>query len=620
MPDKILLMKPPTNFIPISWGYVNATLDLAGIPYDFWDTNCPTHPHEYYLERVHQGEYLAAATGGFVYSINWFVDAAQRLKSLAPRMPVVLGGNITRDVRLELLFQHLQLDFVVIGEAETSFPHLLQALAAGSSFEQVPGLAFRRNDGSVSRNTPVRFDLTEQFWMPSYKRIDLQNYLNGYLHHIVPGLGRLLPVMTGRGCKGGCSFCSPTIGHFKPRPVEHILRELEIYEHIYDFESIAFATEIFFNEPEDIEKFCCEYMKLRKRKPWVCSFRMDQPPELLMLMKEAGCVMVNIGLESASQPVLGRLKKGCTIEGFKLAYDAAMRAGLMVDAPFMMTNEDETEADLKRTFDFVIENRIDGGFGLVGTYPGTAIYHRAVKKGLITDEWDYITKNLREVAWSSPAIMDTPYLNISAMEHEELFRTVFSQVRRYYSFLYHEFKANNVTPTIIHSYTVPGPALQGECLRCGKQATLPLSRGSAVQVIEYKFACLRCHQKNFMHFVDMPQTRTYYEELGQNLRQAGKLLLVGTAKNTQDFLLYDIFGIPFTQLVGVLNWPGEPSSKHFYWLPLYHMAELEHVEFDAMLLTDLTPDLAQCLLDMDIPWGNKPIYELAPRRVDWDSV
>ncbi|MFH1027059.1 MAG: hypothetical protein V1791_03560, partial [Pseudomonadota bacterium] len=232
MTEKVLLMKPPTNFIPISWGYVIATLDQAEIPYDFWDTNHPAQPNEYYLERVLRGEYLAAATGGFVYGTNWFVEATQCLKTLSPQTPVVLGGNITRDVRTELLFQHLQLDFAVIGEAETSFPQLLHAMAAGSGFDQIPGVAFRREDGSLAKNKTVRFNLEDQFWMPSYKRVELQHYLDGYRHHVVPGLGRLMPILTGRGCKGGCSFCSPTVGHFMPRPVEHIMRELEIYEHI----------------------------------------------------------------------------------------------------------------------------------------------------------------------------------------------------------------------------------------------------------------------------------------------------------------------------------------------------------------------------------------------------
>ncbi len=615
MPDKVLLIKPPTNYIPISWGYVIATLDHAEIPYDFWDTHRPLQPNEYYFERLRRGEYLAVATGGFVYSTNWFVEVANYIKDIAPQTPFVLGGSITRDVRLELLFQHLKLDFAVIGEAETSFPYLLRALATGSGFEQIPGLAFRGLDGSVVRNKPVRFNLDEQFWIPSYKRIDLQYYLDGYRHHIVPGLGRLMTVLTGRGCKGGCSFCSPTIGHFMPRSVEHILLELEIFQHIYDFESIGFATEIFFNRPEDIEHFCREYMKLKRRKPWVCAFRMDQPPELLPLMKEAGCVLVNVGLESASPPILAKLKKGCTVEGFKRVYDAAKRIDLIVDAPFMMTNEDETAADLKQTFDFLIENKIDSNFGLVGTYPGTAIYHRAMQKGLILDEWDYITHTMREIVWSSPSIMDTPYLNITSMGHEEMFRTVFSQSRRYYSFLYHEFQAKNLTPVIINS-TPPALGLQGECLRCGEPVTLPVSHGYGVKVIEYKFICNRCHQKNFMHFVDLPQTRAYYEDLGQSLRQAGKLIVVGTGKNTQDFLLYDIFGITFEQVVGVLHWPGEAEHKHFYWLPLYHLAELEHVDYDAMLLADVTPDEAQSLLSMDIPWGNKPMYELAPRKME----
>lgn len=620
MPEKVLLIKPPTNYIPISWGYVIATLEQAAIPYDFWDTNRPTHSHDYYFEKLRRGEYLAVATGGFVYSTNWFVEVTNHLRSLAPRIPIVLGGSITRDVRLELLFQHLQLDFAVIGEAETSFSKLLNAVATDSNLEQIPGVAFCRNDGSVVRNAPVRFNLEDPFWMPSYTQIEMQSYLDEYRHHIVPGLGKIMPVLTGRGCKGGCSFCSPTVGHFMPRPMEHIFRELEIYDHLYDFESILFATEIFFDKPEDIESFCREYMKLKRRKPWVCCFRMDQPAELLLLMKEAGCVMVTIGLESASPPVLARLKKGCTVEGFKQVYDAAKRADLVVDAPFMMTNEDETAADLKQTFDFLIEERIDANFGLVLTYPGTPIYRRAIKKGLIEDEWDYITQTMREIVWYAHAIMDTPYLNITAMERDEMFMTVFSQARRYYTFLFQEFRAHNVTPTLIQSSTPPVPGIRGECHRCGQQASLPLSRSVAVQVIEYKFICCRCHQKNFMHFVSMPQTRTYYEELAQSLRQAGKLLIVGTGKNVQDFLLYNVFDLPIEQLVGVLHWPGKPENKHFYWLPLYHIAELEHLDYDAMLLADVTPEAAENLLEINFPWGNKPIYELAPRKMEWSSV
>lgn len=618
MPDKVLLVKPPTNYFPISWGYIMASLDQAEIPYDFWDTNRPAQPDEYYFARLREGEYLAAATGGFLFAANWFVDVVRRVKSLAPQLPVVLGGSITKDVRLDLVFQHVKPDFAVIGEAETSFPHLLRALASGSSFEEVPGLAFCREDGSIARNPRVRMDLGAQFWMPSYKRVDFQYYLDGYRHHIVPGLGRIMPLMSGRGCKGGCSFCSPTVGHFTARPVEHILLELEIYEHIYDFESILFATEIFFNKPEDIEHFCREYKKLRRRKPWVCCFRMDQPAELLQLMKEAGCVMVTMGLESASPPILAKLKKGCTVEGFKRVHEAATEIGLIVDAPFMMTNEDETAADLKQTFDFLIEHRIDSGFGLVCTYPGTAIYHRAMKKGLIQDEWEYVTGILREWVWNAPALMDQHYLNITAMEHEELFRTVFTQTRRYYSFQFHEFRARNVVPTVVQLSGQPSIGMTGECHRCGEKTVIPLSRGAAVQVIEYKYICLRCHQKNFMHFIDMPQTRAYYEELRRNLHQAGKLVIVGTGKNTLDFLLYDAFGVPFEQIVGVLHWPGEPAHKHFLWLPLYHFAELEHVAYDSMLVADATPEEAQYLEDMKVPWGNRPLYELTPRRMVWD--
>ncbi len=615
---KVLLVKPPFRFIPIGMGYVVACVERAGYGVDFLDTHRPAMPMEHYLRKAADGEYLAIGTGGFVYGINWFREMLTKLRALAPRTPLVLGGNITKNVRMDLLLDKLPIDFAVLGEAETAFPQLLRAIETRTGFESVPGVAFKKPDGSIVRNEAQRLALDQEYFLPSYGALDMQYYIDIYRHHVAPGLGRMMPVLTGRGCKGGCSFCSPSVGRFQPRPIDHVLREIDEWNHRYQFEWISFATEIFFQSEADILEFCREYKKTGIRKPWACCFRMDQDTDVLPAMKEAGCALICAGLESGSEKILPTLKRGCTLDQFKKTLDAGRRAGLVVDSPFMMTNEDETEEDLKKTIDFVIENRMDANFGLVATYPGIPIYIRAKKKGMITDEWDYMINRMREWPWRHPSVTEMNYFNISAMPSDTVFESVYRQIRRYLSFQYHEFCARSMS-------LVAGPggngekeiSLVGHCHRCGTRHALPIRKHDAVSVIDYSFRCSRCHQKNYLHFIDLPQTREYYDNLGAELRRARRIIILGTGKNAMDFFFYDMFGLDLSRIVGFVEVRGAATEKKFYHLPCYRLADLENVDYDAILVTDLSHDMANLLLSTSPAAQSKSIYFLAPSELTW---
>jgi radical SAM superfamily enzyme YgiQ (UPF0313 family) len=613
---RVLLIKPPFQFIPIGMGYVLSCLQRAGIPVDFLDTHRPAVPIEQYMRKLAAGEYLAVGTGGFVYGINWFREMLTRLRSLSPQTPIVLGGNITKNVRMDLLLDKLPIDFAVVGEAEHCFPTLLRALDAETSYESIPGLAFKSRDGSIVKNPSCRVALDQEDFVPAYEAIDLQYYIDSYRHHVIPGQGRMMPILTGRGCKGGCSFCSPTVGRFMPRRIENILREIDEWNRRYQFEWITFATEIFFASDEDILEFCREYKKLRPMKPWSCCFRMDQSTELLPIMKDAGCVMICAGLESASENILPMLKRGCSVAQFRKTLDAARRVGLMVDSPFMMTNEDETEEDLKKTFDFVIENRMDANFGLVGVYPGTPIYARSLKKGMIGDEWDYMTNRMKEWAWRSPLLSEMSYFNISAIPSDRVLETVYSQVRRYYSFQQREFRARDAALTVLSNGNgAKEIGMAGRCFKCGAKATLPICTHDAINVVEYFFRCPTCHQKNFLSFTSLPQTREYYDTLGAKLREARRIMILGTGKNAMDFYLYDLFGLEMERIAGFVDVRGSATEKQFYHLPRYRLADLESVDYDAILVTDLGHDVANLLLSTSTAAQSKPIYFLAPSKL-----
>jgi radical SAM superfamily enzyme YgiQ (UPF0313 family) len=568
------------------------------------------------MSKVAAGEYLAVGTGGFVYGINWFRETLGQLRSLSPETPLILGGNITRNVRLEILLNRLPLDFAVVGEAESSFPQLLRALADGTSFETIPGVAFKGADGNIVRNAPVRFALDQENVLPAYEEADLQYYIDIYRHHVAPGLGRAVPVLTGRGCKGGCSFCSPTVGRFKPRKIEHVLEEIEEWNRRYSFECFIFATEVFFTEDEDIVRFCREYKKIRPHKPWGCSYRMDQSLDLLGVMKDAGCVFITAGLESGSETILPQLKHGCTVDQFRQTLEAARRVGLVLDSPFMMANENETEKDLKQTIDFVIDNKMDANFGLVGTYPGTPIYHRAMKKGMVGDEWEFITNRLQEWAWRSPSATEADYFNISAMPTSRVFGHVYRQIRRYYTFQYNEFQARDVSlVSVPNGSGSQDVGLSGCCFKCGRRQALPIRQQDVISVIEYFFRCPACHQKNFLPFVSVPEARTYYEALGRQLREAERIVVLGVGKDASDFCFYDLFGLDLDRIVGFVDPRGAAPEKKFYHFPRYRLADLETVDYDLILVTDLDRNVAKLLLCTSTAAQSKPVCFLAPSKL-----
>lgn len=614
---KVLLIKPPFQFIPIGMGYVLSCLERAGIEVDFLDMHRPALPVDHYMDQVAAGEYLAVGTGGFVYGINWFREILAQLRSLSPETPLILGGNITKNAPMELLLNKLPLDFAVVGEAESSFPDLLRALAAGGGHESLAGVAFKDADGTIVKNAYQRVELDKEDFLPAYEAMDLQYYIDIYRHHVTPGLGRMMPVLTGRGCKGGCSFCSPTVGRFMPRRIEPILEEIEHWHRRYDWEWISFATEIFFQSDEDIVEFCREYQKMGLRKPWGCCYRMDQSLDLLPLMKEAGCVVITAGLESGSENILPKLKRGCTVDQFERTLEAAREIGLVVDSPFMMTNEDETEEDLKKTIDFVIDHKMDANFGLVATYPGVPIYVRARRKGMIEDEWDYMTNRMKEWPWRSSSVAEMDYFNISAMPDSRVFGMVYRQVRRYLTFQYSEFVARDVSlvPTTAEG-SDQDVTIAGRCFECGTSLALPLRVYDAVSVIEYHLRCPRCHRKNYLHFMDLPQPRKYYEMLGAKLRDAERIMVLGTGKNAMDLYFYDVFGLELDRFVGFVEPCGAAKGRKFYHLPRYRLADLEHVDFDAILVADLKREVGKVLLYTSTGAQGKPAYFLAPSSVN----
>jgi radical SAM superfamily enzyme YgiQ (UPF0313 family) len=109
---------------------------------------------------------------------------------------------------------------------------------------------------------------------------------------------------------------------------------------------------------------------------WECQIHARRVrPDVLRLMKQAGCIQVSIGFESGSQRMLERMVKHASIEDNLRAARLCREAGLRVRGCFIIGTPGETVEDVELTRRFIRDARIDfASIHYLTPYPGTALY------------------------------------------------------------------------------------------------------------------------------------------------------------------------------------------------------------------------------------------------------
>ena len=453
----VLLIKPPFNFLPIGLAHVAQALRENGIGYDIVDLSIvPTPKWDTILTSR---RYTAVASGGLFGDYATFCTLFTDLHKAHPHIPRILGGPITWDVDCDLLLNHIPADVLVIGEGEVTAPELVHRLASGSrDFCDIPGLVWR--DGGTKASPPRgQIDLNAKNYLPDWDIVDFQFY------NI-----RWTSVLTGRGCTGRCSFCSPTNGRFRARPLDHIMSQLERDASLYNVEAFGFHTEILFPDAAATKAFCERYKASGLNKPFSCLLRVDFPTEAIGQLREAGCTTIHIGVESGSDRILSLMKKRTTVDMIRsFVVQARQHKGLTIRSSIMFGNYGETESDLSSTFDLACELKLRQNTAFVINYPGTLNYRRAQKTGLIGDEHAYLLhcgRWVMELPWGVMTKVnngEAPYANISDVPTTEMLKAVEKGLRRFYATTY---RAAVIGANVLPDGTVE---VRSRCPFCGDQ-------------------------------------------------------------------------------------------------------------------------------------------------------
>ncbi|MBD3167705.1 radical SAM protein [bacterium] len=305
--------------------------------------------------------------------ISTITSTAPRAYAMADRVrefgiPVVMGGPHVSFLPYEAL-EHS--DYVMRGEGEIAWPMFLEAVEGHRAFHEVPSLTYQTSEGILE--TPDAAPILDLDTLPypdfSLVRGDPMSVLGK----------RIIPMQASRGCPFDCSFCSVTgmFGRrYRHRSTEHILGELRQYNDKKNF--LFFYDDNFAASPKKAKELMRAMAAEKFRFEWSTQVRADlaRDPEMIQLMKEAGCHTVFIGFESVNPETLQEVKKRHTVEDMRESANEFRRHGIHVHGMFVLGLDGDNMASVRSTVQFALKTHMSTAqFMILTPLPGTRVYN-----------------------------------------------------------------------------------------------------------------------------------------------------------------------------------------------------------------------------------------------------
>lgn len=339
--------------------------------------------------------------------------AAGIVKEVDPNT-IVIAGGVHVTTCYDTVLSNSDIDYACRGEGEYVLRDLLLYLQDRGTLPQ-RGLIYRENGKIRVQERALVEDLTRLPW-PDYSLVKLEDYIHFYgrvgptRFPESPGLS----VVITRGCPYHCTFCQVrTISGQKIRardPID-VVDEFQFLKERYGLKSIVFEDDNLFAHKKMVKPLLREMIKRRLGFKWVSAsfalFALDD--ELLDLMKEAGCMGVNVAIESGNERVLREVinKPIKDLKGVPEKIAQIKSKGIFVLANFIIGSPGETWEEIRDTCRFAENCNADYvKFFVAVPLPGTAMYEKAVQmnalefpEGAPLADWRY--SRIKSDEWTS---------------------------------------------------------------------------------------------------------------------------------------------------------------------------------------------------------------------------
>jgi radical SAM superfamily enzyme YgiQ (UPF0313 family) len=402
-----------TPFPPLGLGYLAAVLEKNQFKVDVIDCQASHLTYDDFKQELSKRQSNLVGITSTTRLYNSALEIARIAKEVHPECLTVLGGSHATFWDENALNECPQLDMIVRKEGENTFLELVQRIEAGASIYDLLGTTVRK-DGKIIRN-PDRPYIEDLDSLPFPARDlspleDLRKIEDGFY------------LTTTRGCIYWCEFCAAVrmFGRrYRMRSIKNVVDEIEYLHKTYCATQFTFCDDAFTANKSRTEELCKEIKKRGLDIKWNCGTRVDMvTKELLITMKDSGCVSVWFGVESGSQHVLDEMQKGISTEQTIKTIGWVRELGLKPVPNVLLGFPGETKESALRTIKFTQKISPDdvAYYNIATPLPGTPLFDRVKEKGwLISTDFDkYDCKT---------PVFETPML--STKDLEELYAKAF---------------------------------------------------------------------------------------------------------------------------------------------------------------------------------------------------
>ncbi len=314
-------------------------------------------------------------------TFGWDLKTANLLKGESNSKIVLFGPHV--GIYSNEVLARPSIDGIILGEPEFTFLEI-----AKKGFENTEGVWFKR-DGKIVKNKNRGFieDL-DSLPFPAWELLPYQEYdLEKYVRNIKP----CTTVLASRGCPFGCDYCPYPVSQgkkWRTRSISNVIDELEYLEKKLGIKAVLFRDPEFSLERKRVVAFCNTMIERRLGIKWRCETRIDTlDEELISFFAKAGCIGINIGIESVDAEVLRRMNRKTVSPNktFRIM-DACKRNGIDVFVFFILGLPGETVESSLKTIKYAKRlNPPFVQFTVATPYKGTELYNWAKKNGYIDD-------------------------------------------------------------------------------------------------------------------------------------------------------------------------------------------------------------------------------------------
>ncbi|GAA2514254.1 B12-binding domain-containing radical SAM protein [Winogradskya humida] len=352
-----------------------------------------SRPYQSYYEnvllpRLTRGGYdIIGINITYQWQLPFALWLAHLVRTAMPDVFVVAGGTEVSDVwknaaERDMVFRVFNdIDAIVVGEGETAYVELLEALDAGRLPVTHPNIRLHPKYGAIRPLPMLHYEKLATVPTPDFSRLPWDQYLSPE---------RFVYYSPSRGCYWNkCTFCDyglntdgPT-SPWRQDTVDTMIRDVTELSKFAKF--IYFSVDVL--APATILRFAEQVVDRGIDLRWGAEIRLEKywSAERCALLKRSGCTAISVGFESANQRILDLIDKGTKPAQVKQTIAAMTGAGIGVQMMGFTGFPTETREEALDSINFLVDNRDLWTFGGLGDFvltPGAIVAKQPDRFGI----------------------------------------------------------------------------------------------------------------------------------------------------------------------------------------------------------------------------------------------